>query len=120
MNSSGITGTDNFVMQDATQLIKNTGLRRVAGAITDVAALGERAILGHGRPSVSADGPSVGRNDLVCTCGKPRAERRTGPVHTGTSVSYGAPCCRYGPQRRQKKPRKRKNNKKIKIDYLVA
>ncbi len=38
MNSSGITGTDNFVMPDATQLIKNTGLRRVAGAITDVAA----------------------------------------------------------------------------------
>ncbi len=39
MNSSGITGTDAFVMQDATQLIKNSGLRRVAGAITDVAAL---------------------------------------------------------------------------------
>ncbi len=36
-------------MQDATQLIKNSGLRRVAGAITDVAALGQRAILGHGR-----------------------------------------------------------------------
>jgi hypothetical protein len=77
MNSSGITGTDAFVMQDATQLIKNSGLRRVAGAITDVAALGERAILGHGR-----DQPQ-------CTCGKPRAERR------------------------QKKPRKRKNNKKV-------
>ncbi len=60
-------------MQDATQLIKNSGLRRVAGAITDVAALGERATLGYGR------------NDLVCTCGKPK-----------------------------KKPRKRKNNKKIK------
>jgi hypothetical protein len=66
-------------MQDATQLIKNSGLRRVAGAITDVAALGERAILGHGRD-----------DNLKCTCGKPRAERR------------------------QKKPRKRKNNKKIK------
>jgi hypothetical protein len=72
MNSSGITGTDAFVMQDATQLIKNSGLRRVAGAITDVAALGERAILGHGRD-----------DNLKCTC-------------------------------RKKKPRKRKNNKKIK------
>jgi hypothetical protein len=79
MNSSGITGTDNFVMQDATQLIKNSGLRRVAGAITDVAALGERAILGHGRV----------QPECICTC-KPRAERR------------------------QKRPRKRKNNKKIK------
>ncbi len=59
-------------MQDATQLIKNTGLRRVAGAITDVAALGERAVYGHGRVQPE------------CTCGK------------GT-----------------KKPRKRKNNKKI-------
>ncbi len=76
MNSSGITGTDAFVMQDATKLIKNTGLRRVAGAITDVAALGERAILGHERPSVSAGDPSVGRNDLVCTCGKQKKKPR--------------------------------------------
>jgi hypothetical protein len=72
MNSSGITGTDNFVLQDATQIFKKTGLRRVAGAITDVAALGERAVYGHGRVHPQ------------CTCGK------------GT-----------------KKPRKRKNNKKI-------
>ena len=63
MNSSGITGTDAFVMQDATQLIKNSGLRRVAGAITDVAALGERAILGHGR------------DDLKCTC-RPKKQPR--------------------------------------------
>ncbi len=49
MNSSGIIGTENFVMQDTTQLIKNTGLRRVAGAITDFAALGERAVYGHAR-----------------------------------------------------------------------
>jgi hypothetical protein len=55
MNSSGITGTDAFVMQDATQLIKNSGLRRVAGAIADVAALGERAILGHGRNQPQKD-----------------------------------------------------------------
>ena len=73
MNSSGITGTDVFVMQDATQLIKNSGLKRLATGITDIAALGERAIYGHGR------------DDLKCTCGKPK-----------------------------KKPRKRKNNKKIK------
>jgi hypothetical protein len=66
-------------MQDATQLIKNTGLRRVAGAITDVAALGERAVYGHGRV----------QPECICTC-KPRAERQ------------------------QKKPIKRKNNKKIK------
>ncbi len=61
MNSSGITGTDNFVMQDATQLIKNSGLEevtRVAGAITDVAALGERAVFGYGRVHPQ------------CTCGK--------------------------------------------------
>ena len=49
MQAGGITGTDNFVMQDATQLIKNSGLRRVAGVITDAAALGERAVKGHGR-----------------------------------------------------------------------
>jgi hypothetical protein len=65
LNSSGISGSDNFVMQDATQLIKNSGLRRVAGAITDAAALGERAILGHGR-----DPP-----ECICTC-KQRAEQR--------------------------------------------
>jgi len=64
LNSSGISGSDNFVMQDATQLIKNTGLRRVAGAITDVAALGERAILGHGREA------------LKCTCCKPKIKPR--------------------------------------------
>ena len=73
MNSSGISGTDAFVMQDATQLIKNSGLKRLATGITDIAALGERAIYGHGR------------DDIKCTCGKPK-----------------------------KKPRKRKNNKKIK------
>jgi hypothetical protein len=67
LNSSGISGSDNFVMQDATQLIKNSGLRRVAGAITDVAALGERAILGHGRD-----------DNLKCTCRKkkPRKPRK--------------------------------------------
>ena len=64
LNSSGITGADAFVMQDATQLIKNSGLRRVAGAITDAAALGERAILGHGR------------NDLVCTCNQKKKLKR--------------------------------------------
>ena len=73
LNSSGIVGADNFIMQDATQLIKNSGLKRLATGITDIAALGERAIYGHGR------------DDLKCTCGKPK-----------------------------KKPRKRKNNKKIK------
>ncbi len=61
MNSSGITGTDTFVMQDATQLIENTRLKRVAGAVTDVAALGERAILGHGRV----------QPECICTC-KPK------------------------------------------------
>ncbi len=64
LNSSGITGADNFIMQDATQLIKNSGLKRLATGITDIAALGERAIYGHGR------------KDLKCTCCKPRAERR--------------------------------------------
>ena len=63
MNSSGITGTDNFVMQDATQLIKNSGLKRLATGITDIAALGERAIYGHGR------------KDLKCTCCKPRQRK---------------------------------------------
>ena len=61
MNSSGITGTDAFVMQDATQLIKNTRLKRLATGITDIAALGERAIYGHGR--------------LECTCGKRNQEK---------------------------------------------
>ena len=60
MQAGGITGTDNFVMQDATQLIKNSGLRRVAGVITDAAALGERAVKGHGRNK--------------CTC-KPRRKK---------------------------------------------
>ena len=65
LNSSGKTGSDNFVMQDATQLIKNSGLRRVAGTITDMAALGERAIFGHGR-----DQPQ-------CTCNcKPKKKPR--------------------------------------------
>ncbi len=61
MQAGGITGTDNFVMQDATQLIKNSGLRRVAGVITDAAALGERAVKGHGRAK--------------CTC-KPKPRKR--------------------------------------------
>ena len=64
MNSSGITGTDIFVMQDATQLIKNSGLKRLATGITDIAALGERAIYGHGR------------NDLVCTCNQQKKLKR--------------------------------------------
>ena len=64
MNSSGITGTDIFVMQDATQLIKNTGLKRLATGITDIAALGERAIYGHGR------------KDLKCTCCKQKRKPR--------------------------------------------
>ena len=62
LNSSGIVGADNFIMQDATQLIKNSGLKRLATGITDIAALGERAIYGHGR------------DDLKCTCGKPKKE----------------------------------------------
>ena len=62
MNSSGITGTAAFVMKDATQLIKNTGLKRLATGITDIAALGERAIYGHGR--------------LECTCGKKKPRKR--------------------------------------------
>ena len=61
MQAGGITGTDNFVMQDATQLIKNSGLRRVAGTITDAAALAERAVKGHGRAK--------------CTC-KPKPRKR--------------------------------------------
>ena len=65
MNSSGITGTDNFVMQDATQLIKNSGLKRIATGITDIAALGERAIYGHGRD-----------DNLKCTCCKPKRKPR--------------------------------------------
>ena len=44
MQAGGITGTDIFVMQDATQLIKNSGLRRVAAGITDAAALAERSV----------------------------------------------------------------------------
>ena len=64
MNSSGISGTDAFVMQDATQLIKNSGLKRLATGITDIAALGERAIYGHGR------------DDIKCTCGKPKKKPR--------------------------------------------
>ena len=66
MQAGGITGTDIFVMQDATQLIKNSGLRRVAGVITDAAALGERAVKGHGRTK--------------CTCNckpKPRKRKKT-------------------------------------------
>ncbi len=67
MNSIGIPGTDAFVMQDATQLIKNSGLRRVAGTITDVAALiiRERAILGHRRV----------QPECICTC-KPKKRPR--------------------------------------------
>ena len=61
MQAGGITGTDIFVMQDATQLTKNLGLRRVAGVITDAAALGERAVKGHGRAK--------------CTC-KPKPRKR--------------------------------------------
>ena len=65
MQAGGITGTDNFVMQDATQLIKNSGLRRVAGVITDAAALGERAVKGHGRV----------QPECTCIC-KPNPRKR--------------------------------------------
>ena len=49
MNANGITGTKDFVMQDASKLIQSTGLSKGAKVITDIAALAERAVKGHGR-----------------------------------------------------------------------
>ncbi len=111
MNSSGITGTDNFVMQDATQLIKNSGLRRVAGAITDVAALGERAVYGHGRQAPASEALTGGRQ-------APASEALTGGREASATAALTGgrvhPQCTCGKGTKgTKKPRKRKNNKKI-------
>ena len=48
MTANGIAGTNAFVMQDASKLITSSGLSHGAKVITDVAALGERMIKGHG------------------------------------------------------------------------
>lgn len=49
MNANGITGTSAFTMQDASKLINSAGLSKGAKVVTDIAALAERAVLGHGR-----------------------------------------------------------------------
>lgn len=49
MNAVGITGAKDFVMQDASKLINSAGLSKGAKVVTDIAALAERAVLGHGR-----------------------------------------------------------------------
>lgn len=49
MNANGITGTKEFTMQNASKLINSSGLSKGAKIVTDIAALGERAVLGHGR-----------------------------------------------------------------------
>ena len=49
MIANGITGTSAFTMQDASKLINSAGLSKGAKVVTDIAALAERAVLGHGR-----------------------------------------------------------------------
>ena len=49
MNAAGIEGAKDFVMQDASKLINSAGLSKTAKVVTDIAALAERAVKGHGR-----------------------------------------------------------------------
>lgn len=49
MDAGGIEGAREFVMQDASKLINSAGLSKGAKVVTDLAALAERAVLGHGR-----------------------------------------------------------------------
>ena len=49
MEAGGIECAKDFVMQDASKLINSAGLSKTAKVVTDIAALAERAVLGHGR-----------------------------------------------------------------------
>ena len=48
MESNGIMGTRDFVLQSADKLINSTSLAKGAKVITDVHALGQRFLYGHG------------------------------------------------------------------------